>query len=93
MPEEIQNKIDLYRQGLSMVFSKAIADKSKIRYHESHNGQPGTFWVSRAFYSQGGEVVISPTGFKSFTMEEFDAETERLFKQAKDAELKMVGEK
>ena len=87
--EEIQDKINLYRQGLSMVFSKAIADKSQIRYHRNLD----TFWVNRAFYLQSGAVVVSPTGWKPFTPEELDAETKKLFTQAKEAELKMAGEK
>ena len=88
-PSETQEKIDLYRQALSMVFSKGIASKTKIRFYKSAFDSPGNFWVNKAFHLQSGAVVLSPTGWKPFTPEEFDAETEKLFNQALDTELKM----
>ncbi|MCJ7805227.1 hypothetical protein MUP46_01105 [Patescibacteria group bacterium] len=88
-PEEIEDKKELYRQGLSMVFSKGVAEKSKVYYFEPKYRETGMFWVNRAFYVDSGALVLSPTGWKPFTPEEFDAETQSLFHQALDAELKM----
>lgn len=87
-PEEIQEKITLYRQALSLVFSKATANKSKIYYFEPKYKETGMFWVNRAFYLDSGALVLSPTGWKPFTPTEFDAETQSLFNQALDTELK-----
>ena len=85
-PLEIQGKIELYRQALSMVFSKSIADRTVIKYFENDHGV--TFWVNRAFSTDKG-IRISPTGFKPFSPAEFDVETRNLFNQAKEAELRL----
>jgi hypothetical protein len=89
-PEEVEEKKKLYRQALSMVFSKGIADKSKIVYWKNEHGE--TFWVNRAFSTDKG-LMLSPTGFKPFSPVEFDAEIQKLFNQAKEVELKMAGER
>jgi hypothetical protein len=49
-------------------------------------------WVNIAFYLKSGALALSPTGWKSYTPEEFDIETEKLFRQAKETGLRMAGE-
>jgi len=87
--KEAQEKIELYRQGLAMIFCKEIADKTVIKYFS--NGYGTKFWVNRAFTTEKG-IMVSPTGFKSFNPIEFDAEIQKLFEQAKETDLAMRGE-
>lgn len=86
--EEIETKIKLYQQALSLVFCTKIAEASRIKYHESRR-KVGVFWVNKARWNQNGSVILSSTGWKSYTPEEFEAETQRLFNQAMVSNLDM----
>ena len=91
--QEIEDAITLYRQALAMVFSWSIAKATKINYFEPRYLDGVRFWVNQVFYLQSGALVTSPTGWKSYTPAEFEAETKKLFNQAKETELRMAGEK